>query len=367
MIENRRHSILEPCSAKCTQFVGSWTRNFARCLFVEGNPTERWNLTKCIGKGGTARVYLGSPACSETAAKCCAETVAVKVVSKQDVSPSDLQSEIAVLAAVEENGPHENIVRVFEVFEDEASVYIVMEHLSGGELYDQITEVPSCLNTEESCGIIAIQILQALRFLHEVLHVAHRDVKPENIMFVRSDSLHVKLIDFGVVAHIQPTKSLHMSTSEDIMDHFINRTGYPAEACNFRMTPFYAAPEIVFRRVVSFFAIDMWSVGIICWLMLTKRSPYRQFCDTEVLLSQIRRGVNFHDSVWNSIDFQAKNFTECLLQFDPRARPSARKSLSHPWIQRCFNHVEVDREMQDAENVHIVPDVVFRKLSIGNS
>uniref|UniRef100_W8B3F0 Calcium/calmodulin-dependent protein kinase type 1 n=1 Tax=Ceratitis capitata TaxID=7213 RepID=W8B3F0_CERCA len=166
-----------------------------------------------------------------------------------------------------ENGPcltHPNIVQLLETFEDKSKVYLVMELVTGGELFDRIVEKGSY--TEKDASGLIRQILEAVDYMHEQ-GVVHRDLKPENLLYYSADDgSKIMISDFG------------LSKMED--------SGIMATACG---TPGYVAPEVLAQKPYGK-AVDVWSIGVISYILLCGYPPFYDENDAN-LFAQILKGV----------------------------------------------------------------------------
>eukprot|EP00401_Gymnodinium_catenatum_P016476 CAMPEP_0117568748 /NCGR_PEP_ID=MMETSP0784-20121206/58302_1 /TAXON_ID=39447 /ORGANISM="" /LENGTH=516 /DNA_ID=CAMNT_0005366699 /DNA_START=88 /DNA_END=1638 /DNA_ORIENTATION=- len=197
---------------------------------------------------------------------------------------------------------HPHIARLDRVYETERELHLVMEHLSGGELYDRIVE--SGRFTESRAANIIWQVLLAVAYMHG--HgVVHRDLKPENILFERRDAEHLKLIDFGFAIFYD---GQHM---DDVVG-----------TCS------YCAPE-VFKYSYTEKA-DLFSVGVIAHILLTGKFPIGLRKP-----HQKARAVDSFDPVHNNtwLPSGARDFMRSLLSVDAARRPSAAEALQHSWLR----------------------------------
>ena len=145
---------------------------------------------------------------------------------------------------------HDNIIKLHSVYEDKATLYIVMEECKGGELFQRIVEKGQY--TEHDAAKVAKQLLSALDYMHTVNNVVHCDLKPDNILFLdKSDESLVKIIDFG-------------------MSKVLPRLQYLTHLCG---TPYYTAPEVIKEKKYNH-ACDMWSVGVILYVMIFGYPPF---------------------------------------------------------------------------------------------
>jgi len=185
---------------------------------------------------------------------------------------------------------------------------LAMDYCSGGELFDRIIEAGAL--TEREGAIVAQQILRAINYMHDH-QVAHRDLKPENFLFASKDPIGnnlLKIIDFGLSCFFKPGQVLS------------TRAG----------TPYYVAPQVLQGKYDHM--CDLWSVGVIMYILLCGYPPFYGRTDHEVL-SKVRRGkFVFEDKDWGRVSADAKHFIRMLLQMSPKDRYTAPKALNHKWI-----------------------------------
>mmetsp|Transcript_22740 Transcript_22740/g.35016 ORF Transcript_22740/g.35016 Transcript_22740/m.35016 type:complete len:169 (-) Transcript_22740:894-1400(-) len=158
----------------------------------------------------------------------------------------DLQlQELKVL----QQSDHPNIIKVFELAEDRKNFFIVTEYLKGGELYNRILKEKQF--SERKAAQILHQVLRGLNYMHK-RNYAHRDIKPENILMQDSESLDLKIADFGFATAFNQTDKLKQKLG----------------------SPLYMAPEIV-RGDQYTSAVDIWALGVIGFIMLSGRPPFK--------------------------------------------------------------------------------------------
>ncbi|XP_018108365.1 death-associated protein kinase 2 isoform X3 [Xenopus laevis] len=224
--------------------------------------------------------------------------------SRRGVIREEIEREVDILKDIK----HPNIITLQDVYENKTDVVLVLELVSGGELFDFLAQKES-LSEEEATRFIK-QILEGVNYLH-ARKIAHFDLKPENIMLLDKTIAmpHIKLIDFGL-AH----------TIEDGVE-FKNIFG----------TPEFVAPEIVNYEPLGL-AADMWSIGVITYILLSGASPFLGENKQETLSNITAVNYEFDEEFFSHTSELAKDFIRKLLVKDTRKRLSIQEALRHPWI-----------------------------------
>ncbi|NXN86535.1 DAPK3 kinase, partial [Bombycilla garrulus] len=224
--------------------------------------------------------------------------------SRRGVSQEEIEREVTILQQV----LHTNIVKLHDIYENKTDVVLILELVSGGELFDFLAQKES-LSEEEATRFIK-QILDGVNYLHSK-KIAHFDLKPENIMLLDKNIPipHIKLIDFGLAHKI-----------EDGVE-FKNIFG----------TPEFVAPEIVNYEPLGL-AADMWSIGVITYILLSGASPFLGETKQETLANITAVNYNFDEEFFSNTSDLAKDFIQKLLVKDTRKRLTIQEALSHPWI-----------------------------------
>ncbi|XP_052121845.1 calcium/calmodulin-dependent protein kinase type 1 [Frankliniella occidentalis] len=248
---------------------------------------------------------------------------AVKIIDKKALKGKEdsLENEIKVLRRFSEsakrradpegseNGPrltHPNIVQLLETFEDKHKVYLVMELVTGGELFDRIVQKGSY--TEKDASDLIRQVLEAVDYMHQQ-GVVHRDLKPENLLYYSPDEdSKIMISDFG------------LSKMED--------SGIMATACG---TPGYVAPEVLAQKPYGK-AVDVWSIGVISYILLCGYPPFYDENDANLFAQILKGDFEFDSPYWDEISDSAKDFIRQLMCVDVEKRYTCRQALQHPWI-----------------------------------
>ena len=234
-------------------------------------------------------------------------------------------------------GQHKNICSIIDVAEDVRFGYIVMQSCTGGELFDRIAERNF---DEREAAVAVVDVLSALNFLHSK-RIVHRDVKPENLLYEHERAgAPLKLIDFGFAVQLEMGQRA-------------------TEMCG---TSAYIAPEVL--RGDYSVECDVWSLGVITYVMLSGRLPFNGRTDEEKEARILRHtgSVFFSEARgWGSISEEAKDFIRKLLLPEERERMTGRQALQHPWIlqqqqkQLCTAPASVEPQIVLHGNVAGVP------------
>lgn len=202
---------------------------------------------------------------------------------------------------------HPKLVQCLAAYDSRAQTVMVMEYIAGGELFERIVD-DSFEHTEPTSSRYMQQILEGMQFVHR-LGIVHLDLKPENIVCVNDTGTQIKLIDFGLARKLEPGKPLMVMHG----------------------TPEFVAPEVVNFEPVGL-ETDMWSIGVICFILLSGESPFQGNSDAETLALVTAAKYDFDPESFEDISAQAKEFISSLLKKDRRCRLSCDEGLAHPWM-----------------------------------
>lgn len=251
-------------------------------------------IGKEIGKGAFSIVREGV---NKTTGK----KVAIKSIRAKFIKNKLLMREIEIMKKV---GNHPNILKLFEVFETKQYLYLVLELVTGGELFDQI--VARGEYSEKDASNIVRQIISAVAHLHDN-GIAHRDLKPQNLLCAGVDGDDIRMADFG-------------------LSKMFDNGEYLETCCG---SPEYVAPEVLECKPYDK-ACDLWSVGVITYVLLTGCFPFWDK-NNAVLYEKIRR-VEYGWPTGSEISAEAKDLIRHLIEKQPEKRFTAEQALQHPWV-----------------------------------
>jgi len=273
-------------------------------FFKKSEVKKNYEIGKDLGSGNFAVVKEAT----KTAANKQAEIpnkVAIKVIDKAKVDDmNDIQREIEVMSMLD----HPNVVKLFEIYDEPKKMMLVMELVTGGELFDRIVSKGSY--TEKDAAEVMKTLCQALSYMH-AKKVVHRDLKPENILYSDpSESAAIRVADFGL-ARVVSGKEM-MKT-----------------ACG---TPGYVAPEVLKNKGYDSGAVDMWSTGVILYILLCGFPPFYEE-ELPALFEQILHArYDFPSPWWDNVSPAAKDLVKGLLTIDPVKRLTAAQVMALPWV-----------------------------------
>ncbi|XP_026751732.1 myosin light chain kinase, smooth muscle-like isoform X2 [Galleria mellonella] len=250
-----------------------------------------------IGRGKFGTVYL----CRE---KSTGLELAAKLVS---VSRRDERRNVEREVEVMRRLRHPRLIQLYDAYEWGKYMCVVLELITGGELFERVIDEDFVL-TERACTVFMRQICEGIEFVHRQ-NILHLDMKPENILCLTKTGNRIKIIDFGLARFYDPEKKLQVLFG----------------------TPEFVAPEVVNFDQIGY-GTDMWSVGVICYVLLSGLSPFMGETDIETMANVTVAKYDFDDEAFNEISDEAKDFISKLLVKDKESRPSATECLRHQWI-----------------------------------
>ncbi|XP_048365116.1 serine/threonine-protein kinase DCLK2 isoform X2 [Sphaerodactylus townsendi] len=260
---------------------------------------EKYKVGKVIGDGNFAVV-------KECIERTTGKEFALKIIDKGKCCGKEhlIENEVSILRRVK----HPNIIMLIEEMDTATELYLVMELVKGGDLFDAITS--STKYTERDGSAMVYNLASALKYLHG-LNIVHRDIKPENLLVCEySDGTKsLKLGDFGLATVVE---------------------GPLYTVCG---TPTYVAPEIIAETGYGL-KVDIWAAGVITYILLCGFPPFRSENNVqEDLFDQILVGkLEFPSPYWDNITDSAKELISLMLQVNVEARYTAAQILNHPWV-----------------------------------
>ncbi|XP_045080833.1 serine/threonine-protein kinase 17A [Coregonus clupeaformis] len=219
----------------------------------------------------------------------------------------DVLHEIAVL---ELTNPSHRIINLHQVYETLTEMVLVLEYAAGREIFNQCVAEGDEAFTQEEVKWLMRQILEGVAFLHRN-NIVHLDLKPQNILLTSACPLgDIKIVDFGLSRRLCQNQELR-----EIMG-----------------TPEYVAPEILNYEPIST-ATDMWSIGVLAYMMLTRTSPFLGEDKQETFLNISQINIDYTEDELQALSASAIHFIQSLLIKEPKSRASAEECLRHHWLQ----------------------------------
>jgi len=265
--------------------------------------TDYYSIDEILGEGSFATVRKGSDKASGVG-------VAIKIISKKGLSykPESLNNEIQILQKLK----HPYVIQCYDLFETENEVFLVMELMTGGTLYERIEKKEKY--REKDAKQVMTKLFYAIEYFHSI-GIVHRDLKPENLLMVsRSNDIKIKVSDFGLSRIFQfSSDSERMKTAAG--------------------TIAYVAPEVLENIEGYNREVDLWSAGVIMYVMLSGYHPFYSENEAEII-EMIRLADFVYDSPdWDNITEEAKDLIDNLLVVDPSARMTVHQALNHDWFK----------------------------------
>ncbi|XP_033098292.1 myosin light chain kinase, smooth muscle-like [Anneissia japonica] len=263
--------------------------------FKTTNVKQFYDIKDELGRGKFGTVNR----CVEKSSK---RTFAAKFIkAEKPADKKEVEHEIDIMKKLQ----HPKLLQLYDCFGSGNNMVIILEIVSGGELFERVIDEEFDL-TEKDCVMFMTQICEGMQFMHEK-KIIHLDMKPENILCVRKNSNKIKIIDFGLAQEY--TDGLKVSCG----------------------TPEFLAPEVVSFDPVNT-NTDMWSVGVIAYVLLSGLSPFMGDTEGETMTNILKVEWDWDDECFDDISDASKNFIECLLQKDQDKRNSAAQCLKHDWL-----------------------------------
>ena len=277
-----------------------------------------YEFIKELGKGSYGQVFR----CQN---KETGNVYACKKMSKKKIkNKKQFQTELNLLRTTD----HPNIIKLYDIYEDNKYIYLIMEECNGGEFFDSLAKRAKEKNmyTEKECARIFKQILEAVNYLH-AHGVCHRDLKPENILFSNvADDSSLKLIDFGLSKVLDGENNMKKTVG----------------------TTFYMAPEVIQGNYNE--KCDLWSCGIILYIMLCGKPPFYSQDEEELKKKICSMKYNFDYPEFKKVSKDAINLIKKIL-VGPEQRLTAAQILADPWIKENAPNATGENLKQNWEHI----------------
>lgn len=289
---------------------------------------DNYRIIERIGEGAFSTVYKAFDA------KLSIE-VAIKVIDKKSMNKEQISSifkEISIMRRIQ----HDNIVKMYNYIDTAETTFIVLEFVNGGEIFNQI--IKYTYFSEDLSRHVIVQVVEALKYLHEEVGVVHRDLKPENLLF--------EIIPFKPGENIKRKSDDNKKVSEGafiegvggggigkvkIADFGLSKVLWDSNTKTPCGTASYTAPEII-RDEKYNKSVDMWAIGCVLYTLLCGFPPFYD-TDNKILTKKVSRGeYTFLSPWWDEISKESKDLVSHLLTVDPVKRYTCDEFLNHPWV-----------------------------------
>ncbi|XP_071976959.1 serine/threonine-protein kinase 17B [Engystomops pustulosus] len=235
---------------------------------------------------------------------------------------AEIIHEIAVLEMAKS---HPHIVDLHEVYETSNEMILVLEYAAGGEMFSLCAPDKNDNISERQIIRLLRQIIEGVKFLHEN-HVVHLDLKLQNILLSSLEPPgDIKIVDFGM------SRKLGNCEIREIMG-----------------TTEYLAPEVLNYEPITT-STDIWSIGVICYMLLTGESPFAGIDNQETYLNISQLNVDYSEETFASVSQDAVDFIKSIFVKNPQDRATAEDCLAHPWLHQDEPHLSC---LQSLYNTH---------------
>ncbi|XP_061097387.1 MAP/microtubule affinity-regulating kinase 3-like isoform X3 [Conger conger] len=313
---------------------GARCRNSVASSSDEQPHVGNYRLLKTIGKGNFAKVKLARHILT-------GREVAIKIIDKTQLNPTSLQKlfrEVRIMKILN----HPNIVKLFEVIETEKTLYLVMEYASGGEVFDYL--VAHGRMKEKEARAKFRQIVSAVQYCHQK-HIVHRDLKAENLLL--DADMNIKIADFG----------------------FSNEFTLGSKLDTFCGSPPYAAPELFQGKKYNGPEVDVWSLGVILYTLVSGSLPF-DGQNLKELRERVLRG-KYRIPFYMSTD--CENLLKRFLVLNPTKRGTLEQIMKDRWInagceeEELKPFIEPELDITDQKRIDIMVGLGYSREEIQES
>ena len=265
--------------------------------------SDIYEIKQVIGKGKFGVVNLGIH-------KKSGKQVAIKIMNKSSIKTIEDKELVHMEIGVLKLCHHPNIVRLLDHLENNDYIYIVTEYIEGGTLGQYFKKKKFNFSERQATNIM-MQIASGVKYLHQY-GIVHRDLKPENIMITQQNDFGIiKIMDFGLSRIVSP--------NEKMVD------GYG--------TLSFVAPEVLLRTPYNK-EVDIWSMGVILFYMLTGLLPFRGKKEQEVAERIVYEDLEFEEEQWEIRSQSAQDLIKCCLERSVEKRITIDNFINHPWFKK---------------------------------
>ena len=272
---------------------------------------EAYELNEQLGKGAYAVVHK----CTNKATK---EFWAVKIVDKSKAGPKDIDDVLHEVTMMKTVGYHPNVIQMKEFFDTPKNMYLILDLVTGGMLFDRIIQLKHY--SELQASRVVKNLLLALEHIHSK-GIIHRDLKPENLLLKHGD--------------ITSPTDISYLTDVALADFGLSGKSPGQTCCG---SPTYVAPEVInvgylrTQKEPYDCKCDIWSLGVITYILLSGKMPFHGKMYKETFQKIVKNQWGFIGDIWDHVSAASKDFIKSMLTADPKLRPSATEALRHPWV-----------------------------------
>lgn len=309
------------------QELESWLDALSSLLILSDIESD-YTISEEIGTGSYGKVYKSQNKLDH-------KTYAVKSISKQILSqnPSNLPALISEITTMRQLD-HPSLVKLYRVYESEDFIHLVLDYVQGGDLLQRIL-IRSSMN-EETASKFMKNLLETLQYMHSN-SVIHRDLKPDNILLLSPNTdFDLKIADFGLACECKEDQQL--------------RCGSPG----------YIAPEIL-KRMAYGTKVDMFSAGVLMYIILSGRTPFFGKNANEILLRNRECKIYFQEKYWKNTSPDAIDLILKLTDCNPEKRITAEEALKHPWFKVALSYKK-NHENTEKKNVGAIENPISAEL-----
>ncbi len=299
---------------------------------LDGVFLDNYDVIRQLGKGGYGKVY-------EVKNKKTGEIRACKHLSKLNIKNLEkFEREINILIKTD----HPHIIKLYEIFESQRSLYLIMEECKGGEVFDKIIEhiQSKQMYSEKDAANMFQQVMSSIEYCHNK-GICHRDLKPENLLYLNAGNEKdnpIKVIDFGL--------------SQIFIDRKLKtKVG----------TAYYVAPEILKGDYTE--KCDIWSAGVILYIFLSGDPPFNGPNDSAIYSKISQMKFSFPEKKWQNISKEAKDLIVHMLAPE-KERYNAKQVLAHPWFKNASNTPLVDLNFNPMFFSDYIGGSVLKKITL---